>query len=346
MACCRFCIRGENSSDNFGKGSVKNHSTFNPVSTASVRFSGVYLSLTVTLLQEQKQKHYLNQGSGSFTLHGLESKPGSEGVIKGNLEFAPDKHVKKAPWAKPSEPDRTMFWSANDLHETGRQRRATLVHFVDIVQRPLDVKPFCRLGYLRITARADQTWCFLFSRLLAHCFSRKMVCFGVTLPSLPSFLFGILSRLPFVSLSFLFIDSEISVEAAIEDQKSCSTLASFCCLTLSYFLLSTFFFLFLLSRSSLKSSSAPLLANVKNLTGQRGDSRWCPPLFLLAGSMFFVWQFSALTVFFLDTEIQSQHWLWCKKDKKIFLKIQSRRLDTIFYRRWRGHVMFQRDHWG
>lgn len=74
---------------------------------------------------------------------------------------------------------------------------------------------------------------------------------------------------------FLFIDSEICVEAATEEQESCYTLASLCCLTLSYFLLSTFF-LFLLCRSSLKSSSAPLSANVKNLTRQRGDSRWCP----------------------------------------------------------------------
>lgn len=180
---------------------MKNHSTLNPVSTASVRFSGVYLSLTVTLLQEQKQKHYLNQGSGSFTLHGLESKPGSEGMIKGNLEFAPDKHVKR-PLSKA-----IRTWSDNVLicKLSARDWTSAQSHigtFVDIVQRPLDVKPFCRLGYLRITARADQTWCFLFSCLLAHCFSRKMVCFGVTLPSLPSFLFGILSCLPFVSLSF------------------------------------------------------------------------------------------------------------------------------------------------
>lgn len=302
MACCRFCIRGENSSDNFGKESVKNHSTFNPVSTASVRFSGVYLSLTVTLLQEQKQKHYLNQGSGSFTLHGLESKPGSEGVIKGNLEFAPDKHVKKAPWAKPSEPDRTMFWSANDLHETGRQRRATLVHFVDIVQRPLDVKPFCRLGYLRITARADQTWCFLFSRLLAHCFSRKMVCFGVTLPSLPSFLFGILSRLPFVSLSFLFIDSEISVETAIEDQKSCSTLASLCCLTLSYFLLSTFFFSVL---------TVPLLPEVflSSSLSKCEESDWAKRRLQMVPSVVFTGWLHVLCVTILSTHsLLPRHW--------------------------------------
>lgn len=117
------------------------------------------------------------------------------------------------------------------------------------------------------------------------------------------------------------------MEAANGEQKGCYTLASVCCLTLSY---TFFFFLFLLSCSSLKSSSAPLSANVKNSTLQRGNSRWCPLLFLLAGSIFCVWHFSALTVFFLYTEIQSQHWLWCKNEK-MFLKIQSGWLDAIFF---------------
>lgn len=94
--------------------------------------------------------------------------------------------------------------------------------------------------------------------------------------------------LPFLSSSLhlpnsLFIDSKISEEAANGDRKSSDMLASICCLTLSY----TFLFILVfgsLSHSSLKSSSALLWANVKNLTQLRGNSRLslCRPFYWLA----------------------------------------------------------------
>lgn len=63
-------------------------------------------------------------------------------------------HMSKGPKAKPSEPDRMMFWSAYYLHET-TSAQSHIGTFVDIVLGLLDVKPFCQLGYLRITAQAD-----------------------------------------------------------------------------------------------------------------------------------------------------------------------------------------------
>lgn len=144
----------------------------------------------------------------------------------------------KGPRAKPSEPDWTMFWSANYLHETGHQRRATLVHLSiscydpsmwnlsvssDTSASPHEqIKPgvFCSAVCWHTAFEedglfwSDSSFAPPFS--LWHPFSSSLC--------LPK---------------FLFIDSEISVEAANGDQKGCSTLASVCCLTLSY----TFFFI-------------------------------------------------------------------------------------------------------
>lgn len=202
MGCCRFCIRGKKQLWYFWQESVKNHSTLNPVWTASVRFSGVYLSLTVTLLQEQKQKHYLNQGSGSFTLHGLESKPGSEGTIKGNLEFAPDKHVKKAP----EQSHQNLIGQCFDLQ---------------IICTRLDVSAEPHWYICRYRATTPRCETFLSARIPPHHrTSRSNLAFSVQLSACTLlfkedglfwsdssftplfFLFGFLSCLPFVSLSF------------------------------------------------------------------------------------------------------------------------------------------------
>lgn len=153
----------------------------------------------MTLLQEQKQKHYLNQGSGSFTLRGLESKPGSEGMMV-NLESAPDTHVKRPS----SKAIRT--WSVDVLI-------CILSAWNDISAEPhwyicrYRVRtPRCetllsaRIPPYHRTSRSNLVFSVQLSA--GTMLSRKMVCFGVTLPSLPPFLFGILSCLPFVSLSF------------------------------------------------------------------------------------------------------------------------------------------------
>lgn len=210
-----------------------------------------------------------------------------------------------------------MFWSANYLHETGRQRRAALVHLSISCNDPSmwnlsvgsdtsaspheQIKPgvFCSAVCLHTAFQGRWSvleWLFLHSPLFSlwHSFLSSLC--------LPE---------------FLFIDSEISVEAATEEQESCYTLASLCCLTLSYFLLYTFF----CSYCPAPTWSLPQLLSQQMWRiwlGKEETPDGAPLLFLLAGSMFFVWQFSALTVFFLDTEIQSQHWLWCKKDKKSF----------------------------
>lgn len=143
------------------------------------------------------------------------------------------------PWAKPSEPDRTMFSSANYLHETGRQRRATLVHLSISCNDPSmwnlsvgsdtsaspheQIKPgvFCSAVCLHTAFQGRRSvleWLFLHSPLFS-------LAFFLVFPLSP----------------WVFIDSDLSVEAATEEQERCYTLASLCCLTLSYFLLYTFF---------------------------------------------------------------------------------------------------------
>lgn len=184
----------------------------------------------MTLLQEQTQKHYLNQGSGSFTLRGLESKPGSEGVMV-NLESTPDKHVKR-PLSKAIRAwlDDVLICKLSAWDWTSAQSHIGM--FVDIVFRALDVKPFCQLGYLRITDEPIRPGVFC-SAVCWHTAFEEHGLFWSDSSFTPPFSLWH----PFLSSlclpTFLFIDSEISVEAAVGDQKGCYALASVCCLTLS-----------------------------------------------------------------------------------------------------------------
>lgn len=159
------------------------------------------------LLEEQKQKHYLNQGSGSFTLRGLESTPGSEGMMV-NLESAPDKSVPR-PLSKAIRAwlDYVLICKLSAWNLTSS--RSHIGTFVDIVFRPLDVKPSLQLGYLRITAHEQIKPGVFCSAICWHTAFEEDGLFWA--------LFSSSLCLPHV----LFIDSEISEEAANGDQESC-----------------------------------------------------------------------------------------------------------------------------
>lgn len=200
----------------------------------------------------------------------------------------------KGPRAKPSEPDWTMFWSANDLHETGHQRRATLVRLLilcyDLLMWNLSVSSDTS------ASPHEQIKPGVFcSAVCWHTAFEEDGLFWSDSSFAPPFS---LWR-PFLSSlclpTFLFIGSEISEEAANGDQKGCYTLASVCCLTLSY----TFFLMLfsvltvpLLPEVFLSSS----LSKCEESHSAKRKLQMLPSVVLLAGSMFFVWRFSALSL--------------------------------------------------
>lgn len=186
------------------------------------------------------------------------------------------KNMSRGPWAKPSQLDWTMFWSAN----------------WNCMKLDISAEPH---WYICLSCYDPSMWNLPVgsdTSASPH-MSRSNLVFSVPLHCLRGRWSG-LERLflewllPFLSSSLhlpnsLFIDSKISEEAANGVQKSSDMLASICCLTLAY----TFLFILVfgsLSHSSLKSSSALLWANVKNLTQQRGNSRLslCCPFYWLA----------------------------------------------------------------
>lgn len=217
-----------------------------PVNHICVFFWDLTLPHCDFLATRTETKNYLNQGSGSFTFHGLESKPGSEGMMV-NLDSASEKTRNGAP-------------------EQSHQNLIGLCFDLQIICMKLDISAeprryICRYRVMTLRCetfpsalipphhRTEQIKPGVFCS--ATLLSRNVVCFGATLSGLAP-PFSLLSSLP----SFLFIDSKISEEAANGDQKSSDMLASICCLTLSY----TFFFIlvFCSLSHSLKSSSALL----------------------------------------------------------------------------------------
>lgn len=280
----------------------------------------------MTLLQEQKQKHYLNQGSGSFTLHGLESKPGSEGMVV-NLESASNKHVKRTP----SKAIRTWLdhvlickWSAWDWTSA----QSHIGTFVDIVLWPLDVKSFCQLGYLRITARADQTWCFLFSCLLAHCFRGRWPVLEWLF--LRSSLFSLSSFLVFPLSPYIFIYRLRNLRGSSKWRPEGLLHASISLLPdiNLHFLLDTFF----CSYCPAPPWSLPQLLSQQMWRIPLGKEE-TPDVALCC----FIGWLHVLCVTVLSTQSSSSTLRFnpsidCDvKMKKKFLKIQSGWLDTIFF---------------
>lgn len=231
-----------------------------------------------------------------------------------------------------------MFWSANLLHETGHQCRATLVH-------------------LSVSCYDPSMWSLSVSSDTSAS-PREQIKPGVFCSAVcwnPAFeeddLFWSDSSFaprfslwhPFLSsLRFYWSTQKSQWKQQMETRRllpRSHQSAAWHYPTLS----SSYFFFFFPSCSSLKSSSAPLSANVKNPTRRWGNSvvalccfYWLAPCSLCDVSQHS--QSSSSTPRF-NPSID-----WCNNEK-MFLKIHSGWLDTIFYCRWRGHSMFQCGHW-
>lgn len=176
---------------------------------------------------------------------------------------------------------------------------------------------------------------FLFSFGYVWCFEQMLQWFTVKTESLGLvwrssllFLSSIRSRLPSVSPSFIYRLRNCRGGDGGRDGKSIlkleDSLAPVCCLKKEHTILlfsSTHFsfLLFSLFLSFLKSSSAPLWAGFKDSKCEESNSVWVKTAdrklptrtqFTLFIGWLYVFCVSAVTVFFLYTDIQSQHWLW------------------------------------
>lgn len=252
-----------------------------------------------------------------------------------------------------------------------RQPAAISVHMLISCVLTPRCEPSPQLKYLHIPDSfewADQTIHYLFScSALSGCFKKETHSqgrfqFGLEkqppspLSFLP-FLSSIRSHLPSVWPGFIYKLRNCRGGDVWRDGKRVlkreDSVAPVCCLkrehtTLLFPLYLTLFSfrMFSLFLSFLKSSSASLWAGFKDSKCEESNSVWVNAtdsnlhthtqislLLLSAGSMFFV-LFSAVTVLFLYTITQSQHWLWgALMEKK--MRIQSEWLDSSYLSRLR-----------